>query len=491
MLALFSLPIGAILILVLHLLGAKRRTLQAVFFATLGAAFVLNAAGWESAPYHLCQLFVIDNLARLFLAIFIFVVFLGALSLSPKQEKDTEIFAALLLLATFAMGLVASSVSTVALFLSMEFLAIAFYELVALRKDKIGLEAAIKFFVVGVASSLIFLLGAALFYGETGETLFAALANATPTPMLALSLVLMLVGVGFKMSVFPLNLWLPDVYQGSPGEVTAVLAGAVKKAGFAAYLRLFLPLLAPLLQLGAIQDAATFVAGVLAPQSALFRYLAGWQGILALLAFATMTFGSVAAVAQQNVKRLIAYSIIAHAGFITMGLAAANQLGYQGALVHMVIHALMAGGIFIMIGAMEEEGRESVEDYQGVGRQRPLFALVFAIFLASLTGVPPLAGFFSKFLLFSSAVKAGMVWLAAAAIVNSVISSYVYFSLLRRVYSQAAEGEAPATPMARSTSPLTARRIAQGFAYALPAALVVLFGLAPNTLLKLISALQF
>jgi len=454
MIAFLSLPIGAVAILILYLFKAPRRVLLGVFFGTLLFAFVANALEWMLgvSPRYICQIFKIDNFTRFFSEIFIFVMFLSAVSLFSKLKRHVEIFSVLLLLATFAMVLVSASISVISLFLSMEFLAIALYELVALKKDKIGMEAAIKFFVVGVFSSLLFLLGAAFYYGALGTTNFSAISSANVTPFLVTSFVLMLAGIGFKMSLFPLNLWLPDVYQGSPGTITAILAGAVKKAGFAAYMRLFLPFTLPMLRFGHVGSLKTFIG---------------------LFAASTMIFGAVAAVLQQNVKRLIAYSIIVHAGFIAMGLAAGTQAGYQAALLHIVIHALMAVGVFIMIGMLEERGLHTLSDYNGIAKQNPMFVFIFAIFLLSLTGIPPFAGFFSKFLLITSVIHADMLWLAIVAIVSSIISSYFYFVLLRHMYGYNAEK--PVTNLKFS--------FAESFAFALPAILLILFGLAPQTLL--------
>ena len=497
MISFVALPIGAILILILHLLNVQKKMLFGVFFGTLAFAFFANIVEWVGGlqPYAIGGIFMVDNFTRFFAQIFVLVTGLAALSVIPASEPESmthqtkdgsrlpplpgfwragkpgmtsednfEIILSLLLLATFAMALVAASTGVISLFLSMEFLAIAFYELVALKKDKIGVEAAIKFFVVGVFSSLLFLLGAAFYYGALGTINFAALSTAKFTPFLVASLVLMLAGIGFKMSVFPLNLWLPDVYQGAPSSITAILAGASKKAGFAAYMRLLLPIMLPVLRFRYIT-----LAGV----------LVSWHTLMGLIAASTMLFGAIAAALQQNVKRLIAYSIISHAGFIAIGLAAGTRAGYQAALLHIAIHALMALGVFAMISVLEEHGLHTLDDYNGIAKGNMSFALVFALFLASLTGVPPLAGFFSKFLLWTSAVHAGMIWLAIVAVVASAISSYFYFIILRRMFGYERTGEAPTLTLSMHYY----------IPFAIPAALVVIFGFFPQGLLKIISSI--
>ncbi|MDO8557575.1 MAG: NADH-quinone oxidoreductase subunit N [bacterium] len=471
MITFLPIPIGAVLILLLHLLRMPKRWFLGVFYGALTFAFVTNVAEWGSGVREIGQIFRIDDFTRFFALLFIFVIFLAALSLNSQvpthrsTAEDNAIILSLLLLASFAMTLVASSTSVISLFLSMEFLAIAFYELVALKKDIIGMEAAIKFFVVGVFSSLLFLLGAGFYYGALGTTDFSALAGASYTPFLVSSLVLMLAGIGFKMSLFPLNLWLPDVYEGAPSPITAILAGAAKKAGFAAYMRFLTPLMLPALR---------------------FKYFSlesmastSWHTLIALIAASTMLFGAIAAVLQQNVKRLIAYSIISHAGFIAIGLAAGTRLGYTAAFLHICIHALMALGTFLMISILEEKGLRTLDDYNGLAKRNSLFAFTFTLFLASLTGIPPLAGFFSKFLLWTSAVNAGMTWLVVVAVTTSLISSYFYFIVLRRIYGYEASEKALSLQL---TTP-------QIVSIALPAVLIVLFGLFPNRLLNLISTL--
>ncbi len=474
MLGFYSIPIGAVLILVLHLLGASKRWLLNVFYGTLVFAFAINVTEWGSGSRSIAHLFKVDDFTRFFTAIFIFVIILAALALHHHTTvydgmdggtENNTIILSLLLLATFAMVLVASSISVISLFLSMEFLAIAFYELVALKKDKIGMEAAIKFFVVGVFSSLLFLLGAAFYYGALGTMDFSALETASYSPFLIASLVLILAGIGFKMSLFPLNLWLPDVYEGSPASITAILAGAAKKAGFAAYMRFLAPLMLPALRFKHLSmEGAAF---------------SPWHMLMALIAASTMLFGAIAAVLQQNVKRLIAYSIISHAGFIAIGLAAGTRLGYMAAFLHILVHALMALGIFLMISMLEERGLHTLDDYNGLAKRNPTFAFMFALFLASLTGIPPLAGFFSKFLLFTSAVNAGMTWLVVVAVITSLISSYFYFVILRRMYGYEASEKAISLQFT----------VPQIISVALPAVLTVLFGLFPNSLLNLISTL--
>ncbi|MDP3963590.1 MAG: NADH-quinone oxidoreductase subunit N [bacterium] len=468
MIAFLSLPIGAVLVLLLHLLKVGRRMLVGVFFAaiTISFACALGEMILGAGTYTPGAMFRIDDFTRFFILIFTGVTALGAVAfiqdqkysaVSESTQRSTEIILTLLLLAPFAMTLVAAATSVLALFLSMEFLAIAFYELVALEKNRIGMEAAIKFFVVGVFSSLLFLLGAAFYYGATGTGDFTALQGIGASPFLVASLVLMFAGIGFKMSVFPLNLWLPDVYQGAPGSITAILAGAAKKAGFAAYLRLFIPLTLPVLSLS---------LGMLS-----------WQLLIGICAAATMLFGVIAAAVQQDVKRMIAYSIISHAGFLALGLATGTQFGYRAVLLHAIIHALMATGIFIMIAELERNGIRRLDDYTGMAAKNFWFSMAFALFLASLIGLPPLAGFLSKFLLFSSTVEAGMMWLVIMAVIASVISSYFYFVVLRRMFAYA-----PAADSAVFISPGILRKIP----WLVPAILLIIFGFYPQPLLQLI-----
>lgn len=417
MILLFLLPMGALAIPALSLFIKKHDVLQYLALFLLACVLALHILPqFNQVPDS--YLFSLDALARFFNVVFLLVGIAVGLFAVERYREHGVVFSTMLLSGTAAMMFIAASRNLIGLFLGLELLSLSFYELCALRKNGVGLESAAKLFFTSILASALFILGAAFVWAVTQTFDLSQFLQPHSHPLFLTGAALILAAVSFKMSLFPFNLWLPDVYEGAPGEITALLAAGAKKAGFAAFLKLFIPM--------------TYVKT--GPAMALLP-LASFSGAVALLSFLTMTFGNIAAMLQKNVKRMIAYSIIAHAGFLAIGLAASTPLGYTGLLFHIFVHALMASGAFLVLSILEKEGIHNLDDYNGLAKRAPALSLLLTIFLASLTGIPPLAGFFSKFLLWSSAVEAGYVWLAIAAIVNSALSTYFYFVILRRVWA--------------------------------------------------------
>ena len=245
-------------------------------------------------------------------------------------------------------------------------------------------------------------------YGATGSSSFYAISLDKLTPLTILALTFITAGFAFKIGAFPFNLWVPDVYEGAPANVTALLASASKKAGFAALFKFFL-LSLPLLQFY-------------------------WTWVFVALAILTMSIGNIVALAQKNVKRLVAYSTIGQVGYILIAMAVPTSMGIAAGLLQMVTHAVAVAGVLFIISILETKGIFNIDDYDGLGMKYPLLGFGMLVFFASLAGIPPLAGFFSKFYLFSAAVSGGFWWLAGLAVIYAVVSMYFYFRVLRRMF---------------------------------------------------------
>jgi NADH-quinone oxidoreductase subunit N len=278
-------------------------------------------------------------------------------------------------------------------------------------------EAALKYFLLGAFASAFLLYGIALTYGATGTTNLAQIADILQTagsadPMLLIGAGLLLIGFGFKVAMVPFHMWVPDVYEGAPTSVTAFMSVGTKAAGFAALLRLLF------LALPALQSY--------------------WTLALAVLSVLTMTTGNVIAIAQTNIKRMLAYSGIAHAGYLLVALASASQRGAASILFYLSVYTVInlgAFGMVIALGQREEGEYLDLTDYAGLGFRRPALAAVFAIFLLSLGGIPPTAGFAGKFYIFSAAVEANLTPLAIIGILNAILSLFYYLRVIRIMYA--------------------------------------------------------
>jgi len=363
---------------------------------------------------------------------------------------------ALLLLATAGMMWMAGATDLIVIFLSLEIFSIALYVLVGFNREEArSLEGALKYFLLGAFASGFFLYGIALTYAATGTTSLDAIvaflkgATGAPDPLLLLGGGLLLVGFGFKLALVPFHMWAPDAYQGAPTSVTAFMSVGVKAAGFGALARVLL---------------YAFPGG--------YEY---WVWPLAVVAVLTMTLGNLAALAQRNLKRMLAYSSIAHAGYVLVGVVAGAD-GLSGVLFYLMAYALMNVGAFAVILALE--GREdldlSLENIAGLGSRQPWLTAAMTIFLLSLAGVPPLVGFLAKFYVFSAAVKGGLMWLAIVGVINSVISAYYYLRVVLYMCFRPAEEE-----RAIASCP------ALGTALTLSAVGTVLLGLWPAPLLQM------
>lgn len=320
----------------------------------------------------------------------------------------------LVALSVVGMMVMVSAGDLMALYMGLELQSLALYVVASLRRDSLkSTEAGLKYFVLGALSSGLLLYGASLTYGFAGTTLFSGIIEAASGDIslgLLFGVVFLLSGFAFKISAAPFHMWTPDVYEGSPTPVTAFFATAPKVAAMALFARV-------------VHDA---FGGIVAE----------WQQIVAFLAVISMFLGAIAAIGQRDIKRLMAYSSIAHMGFALMGLAAGTVLGVQAMLIYMAIYVTMNVGTFAFILGMEKDGRPvtDIQSLKSYSKKQPLMSLVMLIMMFSLAGVPPMLGFFSKFYVLRAAYDAGLGWLAVAGVVASVIGAFYYLRIVYYIY---------------------------------------------------------
>src|SRR5215472_1865781 len=360
--------------------------------------------------------FIVDSFAR-FLKITALIGSVATLILSREFLSDPSRhifeFAILVLLSTLGMMVLISAGDLIMLYLGLELMSLALYVVASSHRDNAkSTEAGLKYFVLGALSSGMLLYGASLVYGFTGTVSFAGIAAAAKTGSIGIvfGIVFVLAGLCFKVSAVPFHMWTPDVYEGAPTPVTAFFASAPKVAAMAVFVRATL----------------TAFPGIVTE----------WQQIVVFVSIASMALGSFAAIGQTNIKRLMAYSSIGHMGFALVGLAAGTAEGAQGVLVYLAIYIAMTLGSFAIILAMKRNGQavEQISDFAGLSRTNPLLAFFFAMFLFSLAGVPPLAGFFGKFYVFVAAIKAGLFTLAVIGVLTSVVGAFYYLTIVKVMY---------------------------------------------------------
>ncbi len=333
----------------------------------------------------------------------------------------------LVLLATLGMLMMVSANDLIALYLGLELQSLALYVIAAFNRDDVkSSEAGLKYFVLGALSSGMLLYGASMLYGVTGSTSYATIAAAAKMPEMATNigltfgLVFVLVGLAFKIAAVPFHMWTPDVYQGAPTPVTAFFAGAPKIAAMALLLRF--------------------------TQAALPGIASEWQQIVIFLSIASMVLGAFAAIGQNNIKRLLAYSSIGHVGFALIGLAANNTEGTTGVLIYLAIYVAMTLGAFACVLSMRRGDSyvENISDLSGLAKTDLTFATILALLMFSLAGIPPLAGFWAKWYVFLPAIKAGLYPLSVIGVVSSVIGAYYYLRIVKVMFfDEAAEAFAP------------------------------------------------
>ncbi len=383
----------------------------------------------------------VDNFGSFFKLIIIFATFLVILfSISSSEikavfDRHGEYYA-LIFGMVLGMFFMVSSVDLILIYLSIELVSLSSYVLAGFTKNSLrNSEASLKYVIYGGTASGIMLFGISIIYGITGSTNLYIIhtviqAAQVPVGALILSGILIFTGIGFKISAAPFHFWAPDVYEGAPITITAYLSVASKAAGFALLIRFI---------------KITFIQSVNADGYWQMLSLIDWKSFFILISILTMTLGNFAALWQDNMKRLLAYSSIAHAGYILLGLAVLSNQGMMAVLIYFAVYAIMnLGAFFVVMLIANKIGSENINDYKGLGYSTPLLGISLAIFLVSLTGLPPTAGFIGKLYLFIALVDAKMIVVAIIALLNTVVSLYYYIRVLKNMYLVKAEIPIPA-----------------------------------------------
>jgi NADH-quinone oxidoreductase subunit N len=433
-LPLIVVAIGAMVILMagVRMADDESEGLGWLALATLGVAFVLALGLIGQTGFAFGGALAVDGFSA-FLQLTILIAAAFTILMSLDYASDNHLAGAeyysLLLFSTVGMMLMAAAGDLIVVFLGLETMSIAVYVLAGMRRrDPRSNEAAIKYFLLGAFSTGFLLYGIALIYGATGSIKLDAIRTAlsgsmTSNPLLRLGLAMLMVGFGFKVAAVPFHMWTPDVYEGAPTPITAFMAVGVKLGAFAGFVRIFLVGFLP-------------VSGQ-------------WSSALWVVAALTMTTGNVIAVVQTNIKRMLAYSAIAHAGYVLVGMIAASPEGGAAVLYYLLTYAFTTLGAFGIVVALERRqlAGDLIADYRGLSTRSPALAAAMAVFLLSFTGVPPLAGFMGKFYVFSAALRQGYTYLVIIAVINSVIAAFYYISVTVAMYME--EGGVQPTPMRR------------------------------------------
>ena len=474
----------ATILLLLDLVVPKKGLLAGLGLLGLAVPLAFSIALWfgldgkGTVPTNdglLATTLVVDRFSVFFKFLFLVVAALVVLASADYSKRfgrfQTE-FYVLLLYSTSGMMLLASTVELISIYIALELTALPIAALAAFFRDGRSAEAGLKFLILSAISSALLLYGMVLVYGFTGTTVLSEIAAqlgtvglSTEEPLggyvLLLGLTLMIAGFGFKITAVPFQMWAPDVYEGAPTPVTAFLSVASKAAGFAIILRVF--------------HIAFQVEG--------FDTLAvEWSAIFAVLAALSMTLGNLVAIAQNNIKRMLAYSTVAHGGYLMVGVAAVavrassdETIGPSGVLFYLGGYAATnLAAFFAVIAISNRIGSDQIDDFAGMARRAPYLAAVLAFAMVSLTGVPPTVGFMVKIYIFGAAVDSGLAWLAAVGVVNSVISAYYYLRVVRVMYLSPTPVEEPipsGVPMRLAVLSTTAG--------------IVVLGVYPTPLLKL------
>lgn len=459
---LITLSVAGLLLLLIEafsIRGIKKGHFHQISLIAIIIGIIQTVAIWNRTGTDFSGMVFVDNYSFFFYMIFLIgtgISIIYSENYLENYKKDYGEYYALMLFSATGMMLMASGANLVIIFLGLEILSIPIYILAGLfREDVKSNEAALKYLLLGGFSSAFLLFGIAMLYGGTGTFYLADLAKIIKSggmnPLTYLGLGLLVVGFGFKISLVPFHMWTPDVYEGAPTSITAFMSVGTKAAAFAAFLRVFMEVF-PSIRME-------------------------WDMLLWVIAVATMTIGNLTALAQTNIKRMLAYSSIAHAGYILVGMVAGNQLGATGILYYLLAYTLMNLGAFgvIILVSRKKDNYLNIYDYSGLGFQYPGLAAVMSVFMFALVGMPPTAGFLGKFYIFSAAVQAGYIWLVIFGVINSLISVYYYLRITVIMYMKPAEadlGPVETTPLVNATLIISALA-------------VLLLGIFPGTIFNL------
>jgi NADH-quinone oxidoreductase subunit N len=454
--------------------GPRKAWLAWLSVASLLLCFGLTSLQLDERVMAFSDLVIIDPYAC-FWKLLLYAVTVLTILLSLAYLKEEKIHLAeyygFLLLALSGMMIMVSAADLLTIYLGTELMSLSLYVLAGFKRiEGRSLEAAAKYFVLGAFSSGILLYGISLLYGMAGSTRLSAIAMSVASrglgdSALLLAMILLVVGFGFKIAVVPFHMWTPDVYEGSPTSVTAFMAVASKAASFGAFMRVFLE------GLGGLK--------------------ADWDALFLVICVATLVLGNVVAIVQTNIKRMLAYSSIAHAGYALIGMVVAGQAAAEGAvrslglasvMLYLVVYAFMTLGAFTVVAMLRKGGLEGeqIEDFTGLSKRQPVAALLMLVFMVSLAGIPPTAGFIGKFYLFMAAVQAGLAWLAVVALLFAAVSAYYYLRVVMVMYMREPEASGWLDPRL-AASPVAAVVLACTLAG------VILLGLYPGPLVALAS----
>jgi NADH-quinone oxidoreductase subunit N len=419
----------ALLVLGTAVRGLSSKAAATFSLASLGVTAALLwwvGSQLDGARSILAGMFVLDSYAFFWKVLFLIAtaltVLLSVRFIEEGRYRAGEYYS-LILFATVGMLFMASGDSLLSIWISLETMALASYILAGyFKRERKSSEAALKYFVLGALSSGILLYGISLLYGAAGTLQLGELATALPaagdSPLVSLGWLMLAAGLLFKVAAVPFHVWTPDVYVGAPTPVTTFLASASKAASFAILVRIF------------------------------YRALGGvdWQMMVAIVSVASMVWGNVAALTQTNVKRMLAYSSIAHAGYVLMGVLAISEIGLWSVLFYMLAYVFITAGVFATVILLErkEYAGESYSDYAGLAARAPLLAAMMTLFMLALTGIPPTGGFVGKVYLFAAAVEAGWTWVAVIGVLTSAVSLFYYFGLVVQMYFKESTAETPA-----------------------------------------------
>jgi len=414
----------ALAVVLLDLVIEQKKVLAAISVFGLIIPISFTIALWGEQQASFSGMLVVDNFSLFFKFLILGIsalVIISSVDYVKKFARFQGEYYALILLSAGGLMLMASTGELISIYIALELASISLYALVSFLKDPKSSEAGLKYMILGAISSAVLLLGMAFIFGITGTTHLDQIIDKVSalvsggqlwdSPALLFGMVLMIAGFGFKIASVPFQMWVPDVYEGAPTPITAFLSIASKAAGFAVILRVF------------------YTAFGIESISA------DWGMIFAVLGAITMTIGNIVAIAQSNIKRMLGYSSIAHAGYIMVGLAAIGTLGKSGILFFLAGYALAnLGAFFAIIAISNKTGSDEISDYSGMSRRSPVISFILAFCLISLIGIPPTVGFMAKFYLFNAAIQQDLLWLVIFAVLNSVISAYYYLRVVKLMY---------------------------------------------------------
>ncbi len=457
----FLLSMACIILIVdLYLTDRTRYITYALTLVTLAISAVLTLSVASDEPQVVLSGTFINDQMSVVLKLFTFLITAAVLIYSKQYLVDRKLFKGeyfvLVLFATLGMMVMISAHNMLTLYLGLELLSLCLYTLVAFQRDSdSATEAAMKYFVLGALASGLLLYGMSMIYGGTGSLDLAEIAafienNPEKDLVLMMGVVFVLVGLGFKLGVVPFHMWVPDVYHGAPTAVTLFLSTAPKLAGFAIIMRLLVEGLGGLVTI--------------------------WADLVMILAVLSLVIGNVVAIAQTNMKRMLAYSTIAHMGFLLLGILAGTPEGYSAALFYTIVYAIMGLAGFGMILLLARAGFEAdtLNDFKGLHERSPWFAFIMLIIMFSMAGVPPALGFYAKLAVLEAVVDVGHIWLAVVAVIFSIVGMFYYLRIVKLMYFDAPEDTTPIN----ATLDMRAILSANGLS-------ILLLGIFPGSLLAL------